>query len=100
MADSRNSRRLRAKMAAKLDRLETIAAYSDAEQRVNVEILKLLAEKVGLTSIEGMPFERYFAHLREKKLKEVLLLLEEANPSLAAKVQQMMDDASEGRRSK
>lgn len=79
-------------MAAKLDRLETIAAYSDAEQRVNVAILKLLAEKAGLTSIEGMTFDKYFTHLREKKLKEVLLQLEEANPVLAGKIQQILDD--------
>jgi hypothetical protein len=96
MSDPRNSRRLTAKLAARfaarLERLEAIAAYSDAEQRVNFALLKLLAGRIGLASFEGMTFDRYYAYVREKKLDEVLLQLEDANPALAAKVQRTLDD--------
>ncbi len=79
------------KFSEKLERLEAIAAYSDAEQRVNFALFKVLAGRLGLKSFEGMTFDDYFAHVREKKLDEVLLQLEEVNPVLAAKIQQSLD---------
>jgi hypothetical protein len=96
MSDPRNSRRLTIKLAARLaerlERLEAIAAYSDAEQRVNFALLKLLAGRLGMASVEGKSFDQYYAHVREKKLDEVLLQLEDANPALAAKVLRILDD--------
>jgi hypothetical protein len=92
MSDPRNLRRLLTNFAEKLERLEAIAAYSDAEQRVNFALFKVLAGRLGLKSLEGMTFDEYFAHVREKKLEEVLLQLEEVNPGLAAKIQQSLDD--------